>query len=74
MSVLWVYLNLLIVDLFEQYLHFFTATMRYHLLIIICAAFRRGLCSKGDDGIFHHYPLGDPRNCLQPEAVRMASH
>ena len=33
---------------------------------------RRSLCSEAadDDGIFHQYPFGDPRNCLQSDAVK----
>ena len=37
-------------------------------LVTVCFSKIRG--AGVDDGIFHHYPLGDPRNCLQSEAVR----
>jgi len=55
--------------LFSQFIIvILTIAMRYNFLIVICAAFGKSLCSEGDR-IFH-YPLGDPRNCLQAEAVR----
>ena len=40
------------------------------ILFLVTLCFSK-ICGEGvDDGIFHHYPLGDPRNCLQSEAVR----
>lgn len=49
----------------------------FHWLFVFAFAFtnigRRCLCSEATtdgDGIFHQYPFGDPRNCLQSAAVK----
>lgn len=44
-------------------------------LFLVALAFTiagRSLCSEtsNGDGIFHQYPFGDPRNCLQSDAVK----
>ena len=41
-------------------------------MLIIVIVGGRSLCSEATDGdgVFHQYPFGDPRNCLQSEAVK----
>ena len=39
------------------------------LMLFLITLYPNGI-SQANDDVFHHYPLGDPRNCLQSEAVR----